>query len=195
MTALSACAARSPVIARGWAEACLTRLEACPPELRAPVLAAAAYNAFLADDFPLAQRLAEQALAEPAPGDPLTSGSIRTSLATIYTCTGQPERGIGLAREVRQEAADRGIEVNVGFSLATEAMAWTRAGDFAAARPPAMEAVEIARRVRNPSLSAYASCVAAAAIWRSEPQAALPLIEDSLTLPAPEPTTSFSATP
>ena len=63
----------SPVITRGWAEACLTRLEACPPELRAPVLAAAAWNAFLADDYPLAQRLAEQALAEPAPGDPLTS--------------------------------------------------------------------------------------------------------------------------
>jgi hypothetical protein len=45
-----------------------------------------------------------------------------------------------------------------------------------------MEAVEIARRVRNPCLSAMASWAAAEVIWRSEPQAALPLIEDSLTL-------------
>jgi hypothetical protein len=45
-----------------------------------------------------------------------------------------------------------------------------------------MEAVEIARRVRNPALSADASCTAADAIWRSEPQAALLLIEDSLAL-------------
>jgi hypothetical protein len=45
-----------------------------------------------------------------------------------------------------------------------------------------MEAVEIARRVRNPALSAYASFAAAEAIWRSEPQAALLLIEDSLAL-------------
>ena len=61
-------------------------------------------------------------------------------------------------------------------------MAWTRAGDYAAARPPAMEAVEIARRVRNPGAVGVASWAAADAIWRSEPQAALPLIEDSLAL-------------
>jgi hypothetical protein len=59
-------------------------------------------------------------------------------------------------------------------------MAWLRAGDFAAARPPAMEAVEIARRVRNRGLSVAAFCVAAEAIGRSEPQTALLLIEDSL---------------
>jgi hypothetical protein len=74
------------------------------------------------------------------------------------------------------------LEVNVGFMLATEGLAWTRGGDYAAARQPAMEAVEIARRVRNPSLSAIASFAAADAIWRSEPQAALLLIEDSLAL-------------
>ena len=138
------------MITRGWAEACLTRLEACPPGLRAPVLAAAAYNAFFADDFPLAQRRAEQALAEPASSDPLASLWVRGMLATIFTFAGQPERAIGMAREFGQEAADRGIEVVVGFSLAMEAMAWTRAGDSAAARQPAMQAVEIARRVRNP---------------------------------------------
>jgi predicted ATPase len=172
----------APVITRGWAEACLTRLEACPPELRAPVLTAAASTAYLADDFPLAQRLAGQALAEPAPGDPFISWNVRNALAGIYAFTGQPERGIGLAREARQQAADRGIEVLVGFSLTTEAIAWTRAGDYAAARQPAMAAVEIARRIRNPALSADAFATAAEAIWRSEPQAALLLMEDSLAL-------------
>jgi hypothetical protein len=150
--------------------------------LRAPVLAAAAWNEFQADDFPLAQRRAEQILAEPASGDPLTSGTIRALLASIYAFIGQPERGVSIAREARQEAADRRIEALVGFSLSAEARAWTRAGDYVAARQPAMEAVEIARRVRNPSLSAEAFYVAAEAIWRSEPQAALLLIEDTLAL-------------
>jgi hypothetical protein len=45
-----------------------------------------------------------------------------------------------------------------------------------------MQAVEIARRVRNSMLSAMASYAAAEAIWRGEPQAALPFIEDSLAL-------------
>jgi hypothetical protein len=182
VTALLSVAIVSPAITRGWAEACLARLDACPPDLRAPVLAAAAWNAFLADDYPLTQRLTEQILAEPAPGDPLISWRTRTILAVIYTSSGQPERALGIFREVRQEAADRGIEVQVGESLADEAMASMRAGDYAAARQPAMEAVEIARRVRNPELSAIASWVAADAIWRSDPQAALLLIEDSLAL-------------
>ena len=34
VTALLALAALSPVIIRGWADACLTRLDACPPGLR-----------------------------------------------------------------------------------------------------------------------------------------------------------------
>jgi hypothetical protein len=172
----------SPVIIRGWAEACLTRLDACPPELRAPVLAAAAWNALYAEDFPLALRLAEQVLAEPVSGDPLIFGFTRNVPAAIYAFTGQPERGAGIYRETRQKAADRGVEVIVGFSLAGEALAWTWAGDYAAARQPAMQAVEIARKVRNPSLSADASYTAAEAIWRSEPQAALLLIEDTLAL-------------
>jgi predicted ATPase len=180
VTALLHLVTNSPVITRGWAEACLTRLEACPPELLAPILAAAAYSAFLADNFPLAQRLAEQVQAEPAPGDPLTSWATRSALDAIYAFTGQPERAIGIAREVRQEAAARGMEYWVGSSLTGEATAWMRAGDYAAARPPAMEAVEIARRVRNPGLSALVSWAAAEAIWRSDPQAALLLIEDSL---------------
>jgi hypothetical protein len=151
--------------------------------LRAPVLAAAAWNAFIASDLPLTQRLTEQVLAEPASADPLTSMNIGQSIGALYMFTGQPERAIGLARELREEAADRGLdEVFVGYSLYSEALGWTLARDYAAARQPAMEAVEIARRVRNPALSASASWGAAQAIWHSEPQAALLLIEDSLAL-------------
>jgi non-specific serine/threonine protein kinase len=182
VTALLALGIASPVITRGWADACLTRLDACPPGLRAPVLAAAARSAYLTGDFPLTQRRAEQALAEPAPGDPLTSWWVRAMLARIYALTGPRERAVSLAREVRQEAAARGIEDFAEASLAWEALAWSIAGDDAAARPPAMEAVEIARRVRNPELSAWASFVAAVAIGPSEPQAALLLFEDSLAL-------------
>jgi hypothetical protein len=112
----------------------------------------------------------------------LISWNVRGVLASIYAFTGQPERGIGLAREARQEAADRGLEVLVGFSLTAESSAWTRAGDYAAARQPAMEAVEIARRVRNPALAADAFVAVAQAIWPREPQAALLHIEDSLAL-------------
>jgi ATP/maltotriose-dependent transcriptional regulator MalT len=173
----------SAVITRGWAEACLTRLELCPLELRAPVLAAAAWNALLADDdYPLALRRAEQVRAEPASGDPLTSGTIRIVLANVYALAGQLERAVSIAQEARQQAADRGLEVFVGLSLAMEATAWGAARDYAAARQTAMEAVEIARRVRNPALSALAFFGAAQVIWRSEPEAALLLMEDSVAL-------------
>ena len=171
-----------PIVAGGWAEACVAQLGACPAELRAAVLAASGWSALVAGEVPLAQRRAEDALEEPASGDPFGFGLTRCMLAQIYTLTGQPERGAGIAREARQEAANRSIEVLVGFLLVMEAMAWTRAGDYAAARQLAMEAVEVARRVRNPALSAEAFCAAAGAIWRSEPQTALTLIEDSLAL-------------
>ena len=103
-------------------------------------------------------------------------------LSLICTLTGQPERAASIAREGRQEAAEQGIEVLVGEFLALEAAAWTAAGDYAAARPPAMEAVEVARRTQNPALSAFAFTTAAGAIWPGDPQAALALIEDSLAL-------------
>ena len=146
------------------------------------VIAAAAWSAFWAGDLPLAQRRAEDAVRAPASGDLISLGLLRLLLAEICTRTGQPERGASIARQARQEAAELGIEILVAEFLATEAMAWTAAGDYAAARLPAMEAVEVARRVQNPAASAFAFLTAAGAIWPSDPQAALMLIEDSLAL-------------
>ena len=182
VAALAGLALTSPGTVRSWAEACLAQIGACPPELRGMVLAAAAWSAFWAGDLPLAQRRAEDALQDPAVGDPLSLALLRGVLAQTYLLTGQPECGASIAREACQEAAEQGIEILVGNMLATEAMAWTAAGDYPAARPPAMEAVEVARRVQNPGLSAFAFCTAAVAIWPGDPQAALMLIEDSLAL-------------
>ena len=182
VAALAGFANTSPSTFGGWAEACAAQIGECPPELRGMVIAAAAWRAFFASDLPLAQRRAEDALQDPAAGDPLSIGLLRMLLAQIYSLTGQPERGASIAREGRQEAAELGIDFFVGYFLAAEAMAWTAAGDYAAARPPAMEAVEVARRLQNPALSAWAFCTAAPAILPGEPQAALALIEDSLAL-------------
>ena len=182
VAALAGLAAISPSTARGWAEACAAQIGACPPELRGRVLAAAAFSATFAGDLPLARRRAEDGLRDPASSDPISLGLLRIVLAQTYTLTGQPERGASIAREGRQEAAEQGIEILVGHLLAAEAMAWTAAKDYAAARPPGMEAVEVARRVQNPALSAWAFCAAAGAIWPGDPQAALRLIEDSLAL-------------
>jgi predicted ATPase len=182
VAALALLAAISPSIAGGWAESCAAQIGACPPELRGMVIAAAAWTAFIASDIPLARQRAEDALQDPASYDPISLASLRMALAQTYTLTGQAERGASIAREGRQEAAELGIEVLVGDFLAVEAMAWTAAGDYPAARPPAMEAVEVARRVQNPALSAFAFCAAAGAIWPGEPQTALMLIEDSLAL-------------
>ena len=182
VAALVAFAITSPGTVAGWAEACLAQISECPPELRGMVIAAAGWSAFWAGDLPLAQRRAEDALRAAAADDPIGTGLLRVLLAQTYTFTGEPERGASLARQARQEAAELGIEVLVGNMLATEAMAWTAAGDYAAARPPAMEAVEVARRVQNPALSAYAFLTAAGAIWPGEPQTALMLIEDCLAL-------------
>jgi predicted ATPase/class 3 adenylate cyclase len=182
VAALVAFAVTSPGTVGGWADACAAQIGACPPELRGMVVAAAACTALWAGDLPLAQRRAEDALRDPAAGDPISLGLLRSVLAHTCALTGQPERGVSIAREGRQEAAEQGIEVLVGDFLVTEAMAWTTAGDYAAARPPAMEAVEVARRVQNPALSAIAFTTAAIAIWPGDPQAALMLIEDSLAL-------------
>ena len=174
--------ATSPSTAGGWAEACAAQIGACPPELRGMVIAAAAWTALFASDLPLARRRAEDALRDPASSDPISRALLRMVLAQTWTLTGQPERGASIAREARQEAAELGIEILVADLLAVEAMAWTAAGDYAAARPPAMEAVEVARRVQNPALSAFAFCAAAGAIWPGDPQTALMLIEDSMAL-------------
>jgi predicted ATPase len=182
VAALAGFAVTSPSTVAGWAEACLAQIGQCPPELRGMVLAAAAWSAFFAGDLPLAQRRAEDALQDPAVGDPLSLGLLQSVLVQTYVLTGQPERGASIAREGRQAAADVGIELFVANFYAAEAMAWTAAGDYAAAQRPAMEAVEVARRVQNPGLSAWAFCAAAGAIWPGEPQSALRLIEDSLAL-------------
>ncbi|HYB18737.1 MAG TPA: hypothetical protein VEF71_25180, partial [Streptosporangiaceae bacterium] len=182
VAALVVFAITSPGTVGGWADACLAQISECPPELRGIVIAAAAWSAFWAGDLPLAQQRAEDALRVPAAGDPISLGLLRLLLAQTYIVTGQPERGASIAREARQEAAEQGIEVLVGNFLNTEAMAWTAGGDYAAARPPAMEAVEIARRVQNPALSAFAFLTAAGAIWPSDPHTALTFIEDSLAL-------------
>jgi predicted ATPase/transcriptional regulator with XRE-family HTH domain len=172
----------SPSTVGRWAEACIVQVGACPPEMRATVIATAAWSAFFSGDLPLAQRRAEDALREPPSSDPNSFGMPQCLLSRIYSLTGQPQRGAAFAREGRQEAAKRGSEVYAVLLPAMEAMAWTDAGDRAAARRPAMEALEIARRVGNPALSATASFGAADAIWLGEPQAALTLIEDSLAL-------------
>ena len=182
VAALAGFAVTSPSAVGGWADACLAQIGACPPELRGMVTAAAAWSAFFAGDLPLARRRAEDALHDPAAGDPISLAMLRLLLSQSYPLTGQPERGASIAREGRQEVAELGIEIFVGYFLAAEAIAWTAAGDYAAARPPAMEAVEVARRVQNPGLSAWAFCTAAGAIWPGDPQAALTLIEDSLAL-------------
>jgi predicted ATPase/class 3 adenylate cyclase len=182
VAALAGLAATSPSTAGGWAEACVAQIGACPPELRGMVTAAAAWTAFWASDLPLARRRAEDALQDPASSDPISLALLRIVRAQTYTLTGQPERGASIAREGGQDAAELGIEFLVAQFLGAEAMAWTAARDYAAARPPAMEAVEVARRVQNPALSAFAFCAAAGAIWPGDPQAALMLIEDSLAL-------------
>ena len=182
VAALAALAATSPSAAGGSAEACAAQIGACPPELRGMVIAAAAWSAFFASDLPLARRRAEDVLQDPASSDPVSLGLLRLVLAQTYTLTGQPERGVSIAQEGRQKAAELGIEILVGDFLGAEAMAWTAARDYAAARRPAMEAVEVARRVQNPALSAFAFCAAAGAIWPGDPQTALMLIEDSLAL-------------
>ena len=165
-----------------WAARALTQADTCPPGIRATVIAAAAWSAFFAGDLPLAQRRAEDALREPASRDPAGLGMPSALLSRTYALTGQPERGASIAREGRLKAAEQGAEAIVGHLLAMEAMAWDAAGEHAAARRPALEAVEIAGRVRNPALSAMAFYTAAAAVWLDEPHKALALVEDSLAL-------------
>jgi predicted ATPase/class 3 adenylate cyclase len=165
-----------------WAERGLAQASACPPALRAAVIAAAAWSAYFAGDFALAQQRALDALREPPTSDPNGHGMPQALLSQIYARTGQPERGVSIAHKARRDFAEQGVEVYVGYFLALEAMAWIMAGDHTSARQPAMEAVETAGRVQNPTLSALACYAAAHALRVDEPQTALMLIEESLTL-------------
>jgi predicted ATPase/DNA-binding SARP family transcriptional activator len=178
--AFSAISTRSTVGA--WAERVVPQIGTCPPELRATVLGAAAWSAFLAGDLPLAQRRAEDALRQPASSDPNSLGMPKTVLSRTYALTGQPERGASIAQEARQQAAQRGWDVYAGAFYAMEAMAWTDDGNHAAARRPAIEAVEVTRKVGNPGMSATACYAAAQALWLTDPQTARTLLEDSLVL-------------
>jgi predicted ATPase/DNA-binding XRE family transcriptional regulator len=166
----------------GWAERALAHVGTCPPALRTTVIAAAAWSAFYAGDLRLAQQRAEDALRQPASSDPNSEGMARALLSRTYALTGQPEHAASIARAAYEQAAEQRNELLAGHLLAMEAVAWTGAQDRAAARQPAMHAVEIARRVRNPALSAMAFYAAAGAVWLEEPQTALTLIEDSLAL-------------
>jgi predicted ATPase/transcriptional regulator with XRE-family HTH domain len=178
--AFSAISTRGTVGA--WAERVLPQIGTCPPELRATVLGAAAWSAFLAGDLPLAQRRAEDALRQPASSDPNSIGLPKTVLSRTYALTGQPERGAETALEARRESQHRGWDVYVGAFYAMEAMAWTVGGNQAAARGPALEAVEVTRRIGNPGTSATACYAAAQALWLTEPQAARALVEETLVL-------------
>jgi len=148
--AFSAISTRGTVGA--WAERVLPHLGTCPPELRATVLGAAAWSAFLAGDLPLAQRRAEDALRQPASSDPNSLGMPKTVLSRIYALTGQPERGASIAQEARQEAAQRGWDGYAGCFHAMEAMAWTAGGNQAAARRPPW------RRWRSPGKPGTRGC-------------------------------------
>jgi len=165
-----------------WAERILPQIGTCPSELRATVFGAAAWSAFLTGDLPLAQRRAEDALRQPVSSDPNGLGLPKTVLSRTYALTGQPERGAGIAQQARQEAAQRGWDAYAGAFYAMEAQAWTAGGNHAAARQPAMEAVEVTRKAGNPGMSATAYYAAAQALWLNDPQTAHTLVEDSLVL-------------
>jgi predicted ATPase/DNA-binding XRE family transcriptional regulator len=182
VSALAFAAAQGRGTVGVWAERALPQIGTCPPEIRATVVAAAGFSAFWAGDLVRAQGRAEDALCEPASSDPTGHGLPLALLSRTYAMTGQPERGAEIVRAGRQESAEEGNQVLHGHLLAMEALAWTAAGDHATARQPAIEAVGLAREVRNPALSAMAFYAAAGAVWLDEPDFALTLIEDSLAL-------------
>src|SRR5262249_59788893 len=99
VAALAISAISGPSAVGVWAEACVTQIDACPPEIRATVIAAAAWSAFFSGDLPLAHRRAEDALREPASSDWNSLGMPRCLLSRTYALTGQPERGASIARE------------------------------------------------------------------------------------------------
>jgi len=106
----------------------------------------------------------------------------KTVLSRTYALSGQPERGASIAQEARHQAAQRGWDAYAGAFYAMEAMAWTAGGNHAAARRPAMEAVEVTRKAGNPGTLVTAYYAAAQALWLTDPQAARTLVDDSLVL-------------
>ncbi len=168
-----------------WAERALPLVAESPPERRAGVLSAAAWNALLAGDPDRARERSEAILREDVVG--FVAAAAHAQLAYAASIQDDYERAMatladGLAAaDARPDLPD--AAVTRAFLL--QAIAGTQitgGGDLESARAVASEAVRAAHESGHPTSIANALFMSVLAGWREEPDTAATSIDESIAL-------------
>ncbi len=165
-----------------WAARAVPRLESAPPELRAAVLAPAAYHAHRHGDSELAiSRAREAARYGPVPGIP-TPGMSLLPLGMLYATSGRVEEGLEAITEGERMLSDFGAsDYDLARHWLQMVTTFLLGGDEQRARDFAEAGLERARRCGNPSAIAQGHYTLGAALASSDPERALVEFEAALT--------------
>jgi quinol monooxygenase YgiN len=167
-----------------WAERASAQTPGVSPGLRSAVLAAAAQDALRRDDLRSARVFAVRAAREGLPTDCPTPGAGHMALAVLKAYSGDPDEFVEALRLVARTS--RALEA-AGCDLYTRASLRTRTAmleswaNVPSARAHADEAVDLARRLGNPSALTEALYVWSWAHSDDKP-AALAALEESVAL-------------
>jgi predicted ATPase/class 3 adenylate cyclase len=148
------------------------------------ILVAAAWDAAMRGDHQRARRRSDEALAaeqrlgiEPRPGPWQVRTFLAMAAGNVTEVIEDADHGAALCRA-------RGNEPSLVIALFQAATGRAFVGDTTAAIPKAEEAVEVARRVASPSLTASALAAAGFVLGGSQPQRALALLGEAVELSA-----------
>ncbi|HXY95124.1 MAG TPA: adenylate/guanylate cyclase domain-containing protein [Acidimicrobiia bacterium] len=165
-----------------WAEQAMHRLDATSTDRRATVLSAAASSAMTRGDHETAQRLVRTALAEGAGVSWRARADASVLLAYSQLLSGDHAAALATLNDAQLIARESGRTYDLVRVLNAESSYRGMVPGDPRARLAAEEAVELARRLRNPSMLANALYGLAWGLFTTDPNAARLAVEESYDL-------------
>jgi predicted ATPase len=164
-----------------WATAAIDLTDEAPPGVRTAVLAAAAWDAFNRGDFDASVSLSTAAIDRGVDADCPVPSAAHSVLTITLAMRGQLDRARHLtadAIELLDRLESRGYSYLQFICGAIYSEA--QLGDIGTARTYGHDALDIARRLRNPGLLSAALSGFALVQWRDDPEAALAALDESI---------------
>jgi predicted ATPase/class 3 adenylate cyclase len=167
-----------------WARRAVGDAERTTTGRRSAVLAAAGWHALGEGDIEAARVLASDALRDGLPDDCPSPAQMYVLLGFILAITGEPEQAIATVAEGRAAIEARGTAHPSDRAMLATAEASFRAlsGDPTGAVEAADEVIRLARESGNPTALAAAAMPVLVATWRSQPDVAAALADESIAL-------------
>jgi len=168
-----------------WAERALPFVGELTPRHRAAVLTAAAWSALLRGDLALARERAEGAVREPGFGFTTTIGYVQLAyIASIEGDYGQVMDTLATALSLVDEHADLQDAAlsRTTVLIATAGMQTIGGVDLDTVRVVAADALRSAHEAGHPTSIANALFACGLSTWRSDPDRAAPLLDESIAL-------------